>query len=85
LTSAHAIVEADRNVQQAEQRTLLYRLVQRLESSTSRRAAAYLAGQLSQLAHPYYVKFADTELVGDTASSGGRQERLAAVDQRVCV
>jgi predicted nucleic acid-binding protein len=31
LTSGYAIVEADRNVKTAEQRTRLYRLVQRLE------------------------------------------------------
>ena len=31
LTSAYAIVEADRNVVNAEQRTRLYRLIQRLE------------------------------------------------------
>lgn len=31
LTSAYAIAEADRNIRQPEQRTRLYRLVQRLE------------------------------------------------------
>lgn len=31
ITSAYAIAEADRNLRQAEQRTRLYRLVQRLE------------------------------------------------------
>jgi hypothetical protein len=85
LTPAHAIGEADRNVQQAEQRTRLYRLVQRLEIIDEPKGGRLPGWKTFATGSSVLREFADPELVGDTASSGGREERLAAVDQRLCV